>query len=87
MLSDIDHFQSRMTPDVLSTFDAALQGCTLTLSVVEDELNSLLIEGKDGDRQPKRLKYLLDYDHLDELLGQLRGQQTGVCLLLQTYQM
>lgn len=86
MLGNIDDLQSRMVPEVLATFDTALQGCCLTLSVIEEELKSLLVCEEKGDVVPKRLKYILEKEHLKELLLQLRGQQSGVSLLLQMYQ-
>lgn len=86
MLSDVDRLRSRMTDDIMSTFEVGLLGCALTMSVVEDELSGLLVLDKDGSLKPRRIKYMRDQDHLKEMLQQIRGQQIGVSLLLQTYQ-
>ena len=75
-----------MTDHVMSTFEVALMGCALTMGVVEDELSGLLVKDEDGNLKARRIKYVMDQDHLKELLQQIRGQQIGVTLLLQTYQ-
>lgn len=87
MISDLDILRSRMTERIFSTFEVALTGCTLILSVIEEELNSLLVTDNDEKLKARRVKYILEQDHLREMLHQIRGQQVGVTLLLQMYQM
>ncbi|KIX95249.1 uncharacterized protein Z520_09166 [Fonsecaea multimorphosa CBS 102226] len=86
MMSNPESLESRMTYLVISTFEVALTGCALTMSVVEDELGGLLIEDENGNLKARRIKYVMEQNHLKEMLQQIRGQQTGISLLLQTYQ-
>ena len=73
-----------------TAFDMALNGCTLVLTVLEKDLLAIT-----GGKQPNhigkldRLKVMWDQKRLQELLQQIRGQQTGLNLLisaLQTYE-
>ena len=86
MLSDLDLLKSRMTPEIATTFEAALQGCELTMSVIQEEMGGLQKQTALGEVIPRRLKYVLAQPHLQDVLQQIRGQQTGITLLLQTYQ-
>jgi hypothetical protein len=86
MVSNLDNLRSRMTDHVMSIFEVALMGCALTMGVVEDELSGLLVKDEDGNLKARRIKYMMDQVHLKEMLQQIRGQQIGVTLLLQTYQ-
>lgn len=72
--------------DASSTFEIALLGCALTMSVLDEEIGGVLKETNGGTLTPKRFKYVLEQDHLKELLQQIRGQQIAISLLLQTYQ-
>jgi hypothetical protein len=87
MIADEDILRSRMTGSIKATFEAALIACTLTMSVIEEELHSLLATDDDGNLKARRVKYILEQSHLREMLQQMRGQQTGISLLLQTYQL
>jgi hypothetical protein len=86
MVSNLENLRSRMTETVLSTFEVALMGCAMTISVIEEELGELFVKGDNGDMKARRIKYVMDQEHLKEMLQQIRGQQIGVTLLLQTYQ-
>lgn len=73
---------------VFNTFDVALSGCALILSVLEKDVQSCLLAGK-SPQDPgaiKRSKIILSKDHLREILSQLRGQQQALTLLLTTLQ-
>jgi hypothetical protein len=68
------------------SLETALLGCALTLSVLQEQLGGLATETEAGEIKPKKFKYVLEQDHLKELLQQIRGQQISITLLLQTYQ-
>lgn len=73
---------------VVSTFDIAFTSCALILSVLERDVQSCLRANKDplDEGAVKRAKVVLKKDHLQELIGQLRGQSQGLTLLLNTLQ-
>ncbi len=77
-------------PDRLSalaeSLDTALLGCALTISVLQEQIGGLAKETEDGELKPKKFKFVLEQDHLKELLQQIRVQQVSITLMLQTYQ-
>ena len=68
------------------SLDTALLGCALTMSVLQEPIGGLARETEDGELKPKKFKFVLEQDHLKELLQQIRGQQVSITLMLQTYQ-
>lgn len=68
------------------TLETALLGCALTMSVLYEQISGLADETKHGELIPKNFKFVLERDHLNEILQQIRGQQTSITLLLQTVQ-
>jgi hypothetical protein len=68
------------------SLETSLLGCALTMSVLKGEIGGLADETRDGVLKVKKFKYVLEQDHLRELLAQIRGQQISITLLLATYQ-
>ncbi|KAH8660958.1 ankyrin repeat-containing domain protein [Tricladium varicosporioides] len=64
------------------SFDTALSACGITVSILISELEKA-IEGSTGSSY----KYFLKEEDIKELIGELRGQQGAVQLLVQTLQM
>lgn len=73
---------------IFDTFDLALASCTLIISVLEKDVQSCLVAHKNPQDvgAVKRANVILEKDHLQELLFQLRGQQQALTLLLSTLQ-
>lgn len=73
---------------VFDTFDVALSGCALILSVLEKDVQSCIVAGKNPQDSGavKRAKLILEKSHLQELVSQLRGQQQALTLLLTSLQ-
>ena len=73
-------------PDfVVEAIDLSLTGCTLTMSVLSKELDSL-VDSVNSDRakmaKGKKVKYVWKEEPMIELLQQLRGQSSALSLLL-----
>lgn len=70
-----------------TAFDTGLNGCTLVLSVLEKELLGIT-GGKEANHLTKlnKVSVLWKQDHLQELLMQVRGQQTALNLLISALQ-
>lgn len=73
---------------ISDTIDLALSSCTLIISVLEKDVQCCLVANKtpQDDGAVKRARLILEKDHLQELLYQLRGQQQALTLLLSTLQ-
>jgi len=75
---------------VRSTLETALTGCLVIVSVLEREIGLLCppgLSGTGGLDWVARVKMMWKEDVMKELLGHLRGQQTGLALLLQLLDM
>jgi hypothetical protein len=78
--------QSR--PELYDTFDKALTGCWVVYQCLEEEVRSLAQKAHDDDLGFRdKTKFLWKEDTFKELLQQIRGQQTGLTLLVQGLQM
>jgi hypothetical protein len=82
------NLQSR--PELAGILDTALTGCLLVFSVLDDEVQKLMVD----DRSPssfsglrRNVQYLWKEDTMNALLGQIRGKQIALTLLTQTLQM
>jgi hypothetical protein len=64
------------------SFDTALSGCSLTISILIAELEKA-VEASSGSS----LKFTLEEKEIKDLVGELRGQQASVQLLVQTLQL
>jgi len=64
------------------SFDKALSGCSLAISILIGELQKA-IESSTGSS----LRYTLKEQEIKDLIGELRGQQGGVQFLVQTLQL
>lgn len=76
---------SRYPEYILEALDLSLVGCTLTMSVLSKEIDSLVESISDNTAamsKGKRLKYIWKAESMDELLQQLRGQSSALSLLL-----
>ncbi|USP75820.1 ankyrin repeat-containing protein [Curvularia clavata] len=75
-------------PELLETFDRALTGCRIVYVCLEEEVRELASKAATNDLDFKnRAKFLWKEDTFKELLTQIRGQQSGLILLLQGLQM
>lgn len=75
-------------PELLETFDRALTGCRIVYVCLEEEVRELASKAATNDLNFKsRAKFLWKEDTFKELLTQIRGQQSGLILLLQGLQM
>ena len=76
------------TVNVRNAIHMATLGCALTLSVLEKDLQSCVVAGKDPHdiEAVRRSKVVMGKDHLQELVVQLRGQQTALGLLFNLMQ-
>lgn len=72
---------------VRSTLETALTGCLVIVSVLEREIQLLCPAGLGRLDWVARVKMMWKEDVMKELLGHLRGQQTGLALLLQLLDM
>jgi hypothetical protein len=64
-------------------FENVLTGCTLTMSVIEEEIGKL-IEGEQGMGTvgfKAKVKFIWKEDMMVDLLQQIRGQQSALSLL------
>ncbi len=71
-----------------TAFDMALSGCSLVLSVLEKDLLALTGGKEPGSVVGKleRVRVMWNQERLKELLGQVRGQQIGLNLLISALQ-
>jgi hypothetical protein len=70
-----------------ATFDLALTGCMITMSVLDHELKGLM-PGDGGEvTWASKTKLMWKDDRMKNLLTQLRGQQSGLALLIQLLSM
>jgi hypothetical protein len=76
-------------PDhALEALDLSLVGCTLTFSVLSQEIDALAAGVDDSNAKMtkgKRVKYLWKEEPMNELLQQLRGQSSALTLLLKAF--
>lgn len=70
------------------TLDVALTGCTMTFSLLDSELQRLYDRGDDGQSYGKRekLRYVWDEGLATTILGNMRGLQGAVTLVLTALQ-
>lgn len=91
LLGDVDSVPSKalLDPELLSTVDIALTGCSVTLSCLEEEIRSLVtkLTREDGLSLVNRAEVGWKDDKFKELLYQLRGQYGAIALLLNGLQM
>jgi hypothetical protein len=80
--------EGQLSQQVLSAFNTALLGCALTLSVLDKEIDACVKAGRTPEDAAavKKCKVVFERDNLQELLLQIRGQQTALTLLLTTLQ-
>lgn len=88
MLSESSSLGEKLQESSLSsTLDAALTGCYVVFDVLQSEINKLI--ERDDIMNPEPLgfkgktKLIWNESLMQELLGQLRGLQTSLTLLLQ----
>jgi hypothetical protein len=81
-------FHLSTNKSLTENFDIALTGCTVTFSVLDNELQKVLkdreVEGRMGFRQ--RAKYAWNEDTLKNLMDELRGQRDALNLLVTVVQ-
>lgn len=91
LLGDADSVPSKalLDPELLSTVDIALTGCSVTLSCLEEEIRSLVgkLAREEGMSFVDRAEVGWKDDKFKELLQQLRGQYGAIALLLNGLQM
>ena len=70
-------------------FDTALTACLITFSCLEEEVRALAVKSLDGPEADwkETAKLIWKDDVMDELLKQIREQQTTMALLVQTLKM
>jgi hypothetical protein len=64
------------------SFDTALSGCSITISILIS-----MLEKEIASCTGSSLKYTLKEQDLKDLIGELRGQQQGVQILISTLQL
>lgn len=71
------------------TFDAALAGCALVFSCLDEEVRRLMQGVGEGERVRRgaRAKFLWKEDKMRELLLSMRGQHSTIMSLVQCLQM
>ncbi|KAH7112167.1 hypothetical protein B0J11DRAFT_542786 [Dendryphion nanum] len=76
-------------PEITETFDQALTGCILVYSVLEDEVHRLYsgIHQVGFGGTMGRLRLLWKEEAMQEVLTQIRGQQTALSLLINILQL
>ena len=75
--------------EIQATFDIALTGCAVIYSCLDVEVQKLKFSAK-GANDPgwaEKAKFVWEEDTMKELLGNLRGQQTSIALLVSILQM
>ena len=87
---DPDGFASRLDPSASqlgASFELAMGGCSITLAVLNEEVEKLTVGEKVGflGWKPK-VKYIWNEAGMRDLLGTLRGQQSALHLLLAAVQ-
>jgi cell division control protein 24 len=91
LLDDADAVPSQalLQPEVLSSVDTALTGCSITLSCLEDEIRSLVAKLALDEELGfvDRAEVVLKDDKFKELSQQLRGQYSALSILLHGLQM
>ena len=75
-------------PALEQTFSAALAGCNLVLSCLDEEVEKILLEmGPEGSKGLKGKAHLLwREDVMKDLLHTLRGQHTAIFSIIQCLQ-
>ena len=88
MLSSPDALSAKLEsrPDLESTLDSALTGCFVVFDVLEAEV--LRLTGRAVSESTEfsfktKAQYLWNEKSMQEILGQIRGLQTALTLLLQ----
>jgi hypothetical protein len=90
MLSDSTNLGEKLQESNLSsTLDAALTGCYVVFDVLQSEINKLIDMNDIANPVPLnfkgKTKLIWNESLMQELLGQLRGLQTSLTLLLQLF--
>lgn len=82
--------QLKERPELVATFDVALTGCMVVFAVLDDELQKLVAHGLEPVEEvgwTEKAKFLWKESFMKDLLGQIRGQQSALALLMQAIQM
>ena len=79
----------REGPELHTRFDEALTGCTLVYSVLENEVERLHsgIHQNGAKSSVEKFKLLWKEEAMQEVLTQIRGQQTALSLLINILQL
>ncbi|KIW02212.1 hypothetical protein, variant [Verruconis gallopava] len=83
------HDTSPAGRELRQTFDLALSACLITFGCLEEEVRQLAIQPPPdaGPEWKERVKQLWKDDIMNEILTQIREQQSTMALLVQTLQM
>ena len=84
------HLRSR--PELSSTLDTALTGCTVVYKCLDSEIQKLSVDTHDYVHQSRinwktKVRLLWNEDTMKEYLSHIRGQQAALTLLIQGLQM
>lgn len=83
----LEHDTLRKKPELLETFDRALTNCRVVYACLDEEVRELVLKAETDDLKFRdRAKFLWKEDTFKELLTQIRGQQSGLNLLVQGLQ-
>lgn len=83
----LEHDTLRKKPELLETFDRALTGCRVVYACLDEEVQELVRKAEADDLKFRdKAKFLWKEDTFKELLTQIRGQQSGLSLLVQGLQ-
>jgi hypothetical protein len=77
--------QSPQLESLHATFETALTGCMVIMSVLDQEIRNLMPEGEV--KWTSKAKLMWKEDKMRDLLSQLHGQQSGLTLLIQLLSM
>jgi hypothetical protein len=75
-------------PGLIATFDAALTGCTLVYSCLDEEVRGLMqsVDSKGRFGKTAKAKYIWKEDMMQGLLRSIRGQHSAIMSLIQCLQ-
>lgn len=82
----LQQFQNRS--DLSDVFEAALLGCSLVYSCLDDEVQRLMVPTNDANETNRlaRARFLWREETMRELLQSIRAQNAAISLLLQCLQ-
>jgi len=87
---DVVKSQLKERPQLVTTFDIAITGCMVVFAVLDDEVQKLAAHGLQPGQDlgwANKAKYVWKEGFMRDLLQQIRGQQSGLTLLMQAIQM